>query len=146
MGLRQCDGPCGLCIFRVAPLMAGSSHSSIATVVITVPATPTATVVIIVPAAPAAAIVITVPATPAAAIVITVPAAPAATIVIVFSVGRAATHVTLVAEYLRERRKSGPLTLVKAVVEWPLRICEARQRSAHTAESLGALPHPLHRV
>src|SRR5260370_1227944 len=122
MGLRQCDGPCGLCILRVAPLMAGSSHSSIATVVITVPATPTA------------------------AVVITLPATPTATALILFSVGRAATHVTLVAEYLRERRKSGPLTLVKAVVEWPLRICEARQRSAHTAESLGALPHPLHRV
>ena len=52
----------------------------------------------------------------------------------------------LITKHLRERRKLALLIFVKAVVERSLRIREARQRGAHNAEYLSALPHSLHRV
>ena len=49
----------------------------------------------------------------------------------------------LITKHLRERRKLALLIFVKAVVERSLRIREARQRGAHNAEYLSALPHSL---
>jgi hypothetical protein len=105
-----------------------------------IPIAPTATVAIV-PIAPTATVII-VPTAPTATIVI-IPIAPTTTVVIT---QRALIHVALITKHLRERRKLALLIFVKAVVERPLRIREARQRGTHNAEYLSALPHSLHRV
>ena len=98
------------------------------------PTAPTATIVII-PAAPTVTVII-VPTAPTTTIVI-IPAAPTTTVVIT---QRALIHVALITKHLRDRRKLALLIFVKAVVERPLRIREARQRGAHNADSDGTMP------